>query len=348
MGEPAGAAPGVDWRGGARAGAGAESITATAGGRRGGTLSIAARRSSEHDFCVPTLGRKPPRRSSNKRRRPAPRGRPLVRSIPAPRLPLQLGEAAVVPLVQGQVAVVHLQGQQGQAGRPQPPAAAADEPLVLVPAPAGRRPPRPSAAGRSAGRASSGSTTCASPGRRRSGPPGWRSSSSTCRSTPSAGAALEERPPRGRRPGAAGPSPPCSTGSAGPTGVRVWLCPFSRYPYFDPESVLTALQELVGLLVHLVLLELDARPAWPRPGPGSASRRCDVSPSDGAGPVYPQLPFRPWARTMYMTAWVALAFTFGSRVMPAASHRAMVAMAWAYMLFVPRTAAGARPWPSAS
>src|SRR6516165_9357714 len=62
----------------------------------------------------------------------------------------------------------------------------------------------------------------------------------------------------------------------------------------------------------------------------------DVSPSDGAGPVYPQLPLRPWAWTMNMTADVALALTSGSRVIPAASHRATVAMAWAYMLVVPR------------
>src|SRR5258708_5963490 len=39
---------------------------------------------------------------------------------------------------------------------------------------------------------------------------------------------------------------------------------------------------------------------------------------------------------MYITAWVALALTLGSLVMPAASHRATVAMPWAYMLLVPR------------
>src|SRR5437868_9448234 len=38
---------------------------------------------------------------------------------------------------------------------------------------------------------------------------------------------------------------------------------------------------------------------------------------------------------MKLTAWVALAFTLGSLVIPAASHRATVAIAWAYMLLLP-------------
>src|SRR5437660_10645528 len=66
---------------------------------------------------------------------------PRLASATASPLPLELGQAGVVALVEGEVAVVDLEGEEGQAGGPQPPALLADEPLVPVPAPEDVLPP---------------------------------------------------------------------------------------------------------------------------------------------------------------------------------------------------------------